>query len=79
MDDGIKTVRVPFGRARKKGRQLCDPFTPPPPTTTRKAKKCRPRSRVYKSALDNLIGYDGSNIPLEPWIEVHKHLLFFKP
>ncbi|PWA72399.1 phospholipase-like protein [Artemisia annua] len=69
VDDAIKTVRVPFERERKKGRHLCDPFTPPPPTTPKKSKKCRPRSRVYKSVMQTLIGTDGNDIKLEQWRE----------
>lgn len=73
MDDAVKTLRVPFERARKKGKHLCDPFTPPPPTTPRNSKKGRPRSRVYKSAMQNLIGTDGNDIEFEPWREVRIH------
>ena len=71
--DDIKTSRVPFLRERKKGRQICDPYTPPPPTTPRRSKRGRPSSRVYKSALQSLSETDGNDIQLEPWIEVHIH------
>ncbi|PWA41102.1 phospholipase-like protein [Artemisia annua] len=69
MYDGIKTVKVPFERARKKSRHLSDPYTPPPPTTPKKSRKCRTRSRMYKSTMMKMIGPDGSDLELEPWVE----------
>ena len=78
MDDGIKTVKVPFQRERKKSRHLSDPYTPPPPTTPRRSKKCRTRSRVYKSyKKPSLIGPDGNVLQLEPWVEVHIPIFIF--
>ncbi|PWA70471.1 ulp1 protease family, C-terminal catalytic domain-containing protein [Artemisia annua] len=69
MYDGIKTVKVPFKRARKKSRHLSSPYTPPPPTTPKRSRKCRTSSRMYKSTMQKMIGPDGSEVQLEPWVE----------
>lgn len=70
----VKTTKVPFLRNRKKGRQLCHPYTPPPPTTPRRSKRCRASSRVYKSAMQALTETDENDIQLEPWVEVCIHI-----
>ncbi|PWA39292.1 phospholipase-like protein [Artemisia annua] len=67
--DGIKTVKVPFERARKKSRHISSPYTPPPPTTPKRSRKCRTSSRMYKSTMQKMIGPDGSELQLEPWVE----------
>lgn len=69
MDDDVVTLRVPFERERKKSRHVSSPYTAPPPTTPRRARKCRPRSRIYKSKIQSLVGPDGSEIKVEPWKE----------
>lgn len=68
MEDVVRTLRVPFERQRKKSRHLLSPFTAQPPTTRSRARKCRARSKIYKSKMDSLF-QPGESV-LEPWREV---------
>ena len=77
MDDDVKTVKVPFERERKKSRHLCHPYTAPPPTTPKRTKKCRTKAKISKSRMQSLIGEDGNDIILEPWVEVYVRFCIF--
>lgn len=70
-DNKVKTVRVPFQRARKVSKVYQSPYTQQPRTTPRRNTK-----RHLKPILPKVIGPDGKEIKLKPWKEVFSYIIF---